>query len=105
MSDALMLSMAWLAACLGMSWLALSLPAHWEQVDGPGEAPQRRLRVLGHAGLLLSLGLCLRVDHVSMVALVWPMLLAVSALLVALLLAWQPRRLRPLARLLARRAA
>jgi hypothetical protein len=54
------------------------------------------LRTLGGLGLLSSLGLCLLADHASMAVLVWVMLLAGGALLIALTLAWKPEALRVL---------
>lgn len=98
--EVLMLGGALLAALLGLAWLALAMDVHWAQVRGMG-VPQppgaaRALRVLGALALAFSLWLCLRVDHVSMAALVWLMALAVAALLVAFTLSWKPRLLAPL---------
>lgn len=96
-ADAAILLAAWLAAWVGMAWLALAMPAHWEQVRG-GEAPSRGaalvLRLIGAAGLLAALALCLAVDHASMAALVWILSLASAAWTVAMLLSWRPRALR-----------
>lgn len=87
------------SALLGFAWLALAMDAHWRQVHLQAELqPGSRgaLRILGCIGLLGSLGLCLRADHASMAVLVWLMLLAGAALIVALTLAWRPRSLRML---------
>ncbi|RRD57092.1 DUF3325 family protein [Comamonadaceae bacterium OH2545_COT-014] len=91
----------------GMAWLALAMEAHWEHVrtDRHQPAAARRLRVLGAAALAASLALCLWADTPGLAALVWPMNLAASALAVALLLAWRPRWLRPLARVAGRAPA
>jgi hypothetical protein len=91
---ALYLMAAAVATLLGFAWLALAMDAHWKQVFGqiePKANTRRVLRVLGGAALLASLGLCLLADRPSMAALVWVMLLALGALVVALALAWRPR--------------
>lgn len=91
--------MAWLAALVGMGWLALSLKAHWRQVaaDRPYGGPAVfTLRLAGAGALFISLLMCLWVDHPSMAALVWVMLLAGAAFSVALLLAWRAHWLAPL---------
>jgi hypothetical protein len=84
-------------AVAGFAWLALAMDAHWAQVhggDAPVRAVRRLLRVLGISGLLASAVLCLQADHPTMAVLVWVMLLAAAALLVALTLTWRPRLLR-----------
>lgn len=95
MSDALMLSLAWISSVAGMAWLALAMNAHWRQIRA-GEPPARLLRVLGVVALSLSLALCLAADHVSMAALVWVMAVTAAALTVALTLTWRPGALVPL---------
>jgi Fe2+ transport system protein FeoA len=81
----------------GMAWLALAMDVHWGQVmHRPAAQASRtraRLRTLGAAALPLSLLACLAADRPSMAVLVWFMLLAGSALAVALALAWKPRLL------------
>ena len=93
-----LLAAAVLAGAAGMGWLALAMDVHWDQVRGKVEQPTpvRRLRMLGTLALVASLLLCLTADHASMAVLVWIMVLAASALGVAMLLAWRPRCLRPL---------
>lgn len=84
---------------IGMACLALAMETHWEQVQG-STSPRcavLRLRVLGICGLAAALALCLRVDHASMAALVWVMVLTASALAVAFALTWRPHWLRALA--------
>lgn len=97
MSSALWLLAAAAAALLGMAWLALAMEVHWEQVMArPASqvpATRRLLRGLGSVALALALGACLVADRPSMAVLVWVMLLAASAVLVAWLLARQPRLL------------
>jgi Protein of unknown function (DUF3325) len=83
---------------IGIAWLALAMEVHWQQVRGPDDTPPRAgvvrtLRVLGYGAIGVSLLICLRVDHVSMAALVWVMALAASALAVAFTLSWRPRAL------------
>ncbi|MBB6563395.1 hypothetical protein HNP48_006115 [Acidovorax soli] len=99
MPDSLLYVVALLANVTGLAWLALSMDVHWEQVRGP--APLTRgtvvlLRWLGAAVVVASLAVCLSVDHGSMASLVWFMVLAGSALTIALTLAWKPRLLAPL---------
>ena len=82
-----------------VAWLAMAMKAHWHQVRGDASPPARGLvllRLLGAAGLLLSLALCLYIDHATMAALVWVMALAGAALCVAFTLSWRPRVLAPL---------
>ncbi|MFV0277425.1 MAG: DUF3325 domain-containing protein [Parahaliea sp.] len=96
MADTATLALALLATFSGMAWLALAKTPHWRQVRGAEAAPGtvRVLRVAGSLALLLSLALCLWADVPSMAALVWIMLLAVSAVAVAFTLSWRPRWLR-----------
>ncbi|MFT3799682.1 MAG: DUF3325 domain-containing protein [Burkholderiaceae bacterium] len=86
-----------LASILGFAWLALAMDGHWHQVYGDAGRPtgwRNILRMFGAAGLLVSAALCFVADHPAMAALVWVMLLAASAPLIALTLAWKPRLLR-----------
>ena len=94
MPDALQLALAFLCSTYGMSLLALAMKVHWQQArgdEGPSAASALTLRGVGASALLLSLWLCLQVDHVSMASLVWVMSLAASAVTVALTLTWRPR--------------
>lgn len=101
-----MSELSWLIAATalalsGMAWLALPMEVHWGQVmHRPAtQAPRTRqlLRGLGALALLLSLLACLMADRPSMAALVWIMLMAGSAVAVALTLSWRPHWLRALA--------
>lgn len=106
MSDAFMLAAALVACTVSLGWLALAMDVHWQQACGrvPRAAGTVRvLRVLGALGLLVSLLLCLAVDHPSMASLVWVMALAGAALTVAFTLSWRPHWLAPLALRLPRR--
>jgi hypothetical protein len=99
MSEGLLLLLAVFCCVLGFAWLALTLEPHWRQVRGDAPLPAAVvpvLRTLGVAALGASLVLCALADHPSMVALVWPMALAVAALVVAFTLAWKPRAFAPL---------
>jgi uncharacterized membrane protein len=99
MRDELMLLGALVSSVAGMGWLALAMDVHWEQVRGKtprSPALTRGLRVLGGLALLVSLVLCLAVDHATMASLVWVMAIAVAALIIALALAWRARWLAPL---------
>ena len=91
MSDSLWLATAAVLNLAGMAGLALSMEAHWQQVAyrsaGEGISTRRLLRALGAAALLLSLQACLTADRPSMAVLVWVMLSAASAVVVAMVLA------------------
>jgi len=79
-----------LTAWLGFACLALSQRRHWHAVTGRGGPPRRLvpgLRVLGAAGLILSLSLALWRDGPSFGSLLWVTSLSLMALLVALVLA------------------
>jgi hypothetical protein len=95
MVEAFWLIVATVLSVSGMAGLALAMDVHWSQVmrRPASEAVGARslLRVLGAVALLLALLACLRADRPSMAALVWVMLLAGGALLIALALAWRPR--------------
>jgi hydrogenase-4 membrane subunit HyfE len=98
MSEALWLCIAALLALAGMAWLALAMGAHWDQVmsrpAAQAEGIRQILRIAGALGLLLSALACLAADRPSMAVLVWFMLLAAGAFLVAFTLSWQPALLR-----------
>lgn len=100
MREALLLMAAWAVCTLAMAWLALAMDAHWHQALGRAHplppARRRALRTAGALGLAASLGLCLLADHPSMAALVWVLLLSVSAASVAFTLSWRPHWLRAL---------
>lgn len=93
----MILSLAAVAALLGFAWLALAMDVHWRQVRGGVDAPHALrivLRALGGIALAVSALLCFLANRPSMAVLVWVMLLAAAAMLVALTLAWGPRLLR-----------
>lgn len=99
MSESLWLTSASASAVVGMGWLALSMDEHWGQVmtrpaDAAHGVRQVALRVLGALALLVSLLACLKADRPSMAALVWVMLLAGCALVIAMTLARWPKALR-----------
>ena len=99
MSEAMLFALALLSGVVGFAWLALTMEPHWRQVRNDGPLPAAAvpvLRILGSIALVASLILCSFADHPSMVALVWPMALAVAALIVAFTFAWRPRVFAPL---------
>jgi hypothetical protein len=100
MSEALWLTAAAALTLAGMGWLALAMEVHWGQVmHRPAEdaaRTRRVLRALGTAALPLSLLTCLMADRPSMAVLVWVMLLAGSAVAIAMALARRPQALRAL---------
>ena len=93
MPDYAMLLIAFVAALAGMGWLALTIDMNYERVRGRRmtltAAMVTRLRMLGALALITSLALCLAVDHASMAALVWVMMLATAALVITFTLAWR----------------
>jgi Protein of unknown function (DUF3325) len=101
MSEVFWLITATVLALSGMAWLSLAMEIHWGQVMHRPATPANRtrqlLRGLGSMAILLSLLACLMADRPSMAVLVWIMLLAGSAVAVALVLSWRPNWLRPLA--------
>lgn len=101
MADVYWLAIAALATLLGMGLLALSLDVHWRQIveakhERASTAPSSRLRSIGAVSLAAALFFCLVADHASMAVLVWVMLLAASAVVIAMLLTWRPQWLHPL---------
>jgi hypothetical protein len=98
MPEAGWLLIAFLFCFFGMAWIALAMEVHWSQVfpTANAQASPFRLgqRLLGIAALLLSLNVCLLADRPSMAALVWVMLLAICAVLVAITLSFKPAWLR-----------
>lgn len=99
MAEWIILSGAVVAALAGCTWLALAMEEHWRQVYET-KAPSRKtallLRLLGSMGLIGSGVLCFLADRPSMALLVWVMLMAISAVLIALTLAWKAKALRAL---------
>ena len=89
----LLLTAATVLCVLGFAWLALAMEVHWKQVrnDQLSASTAKVLRVLGSLSLFISLVLCLFTDHASMASLVWVMLLAAAALIVAFTFTWRPR--------------
>ncbi len=97
----MMLLLAMIVSFAGLALLALSMERHWRQLRATQPLPNptaRLLRMAGSIALASSLTLCLAVDHASMASLVWVMTLAVSAFVLAMLLAWRPDWLAPLIR-------
>lgn len=86
MSEVQFIGLALLVSVGGMMLFALSIEAHWRQLFGqrPRSLALRIcLRVAGAAMLAGSFMLCAAANPVTMAMLVWPMLLAVAAALVA----------------------
>jgi len=96
MADAFLLCAAFACAASGMAFCALAMKVHWQQVRGgaPGPSAVRRLRLRAVAALVGSFALCVLADHISMAVLVWVMMLTVSSVLCALVLAYRPQSLR-----------
>lgn len=96
MTEALWLIAAALAALAGMGWLALTLQTHRKQVLPPGlqQISTRRLKIVGWSFLLLSAVFSFQADHPSMAVLVWIMLQAFAAMMVAMMLSHRPAMLR-----------
>lgn len=100
MSEVFWLITATALSFSGMAWLALAMEVHWDQVmHRPAHevtVTRRGLRALGSGALVLSLLACLAADRPSMAALVWIMLLAGSAVAVAMVLSRRAHWLRPM---------
>lgn len=98
MLDGLLLLGSFVVTLTGFGWLALAMNAHWKQVRKglPSTGTVLVLRMLGSTALFVSLMLCLSVDHASMASLVWVMLLATAAMIIAFTLTLRPRLLTPL---------
>lgn len=99
MPDAPLHALILLLQFTGLGWFALSIERHWRQAGAPhlpGVRRARRLRLRGSIALLLSLLLCLAVDHASIAVLVWVMGLPPCAVGIAMLLATRPAWLAPL---------
>ncbi|GAA3973889.1 DUF3325 domain-containing protein [Allohahella marinimesophila] len=96
MSESLYLLAAFISAFTGMAWLALAMPVHWHQVHEQGKTrpATSAMRGTGSVMLILAGVFCLLADHASMAVLVWFMLLTLSAVLVAWLLARRPALFR-----------
>lgn len=95
----MMLLLAFPCSFVGLALLALAMERHWRQLRATRpltKAAARSMRIAGSGALASSLTLCLAVDHASMASLVWVMTLAVSAFVLAMLLAWRPGWLVPL---------
>jgi len=97
MGESWLLIAAFACTLTGMACCALAMQVHWKQVAGKAPlsaAGVRQLRVRGAVALAGSFVICLVADHVSMAVLVWVMMLSVSAVSLALTLAYRPRALR-----------
>ncbi|MEM6638941.1 MAG: DUF3325 domain-containing protein [Pseudomonadota bacterium] len=91
--------LALLTSAVGLSLLALSQASHWYRVN---KSHTRRpgVRAVGWVLIGASFIVCIARDGVSLAMLIWPMVTATVSVAVALLLAFRPRWLRSLARLL-----
>lgn len=79
-----------LSTALGLGLLAVSMPQHWQQLPARlagRPRPATRLRVAGTTILAGSLVLCLAGGNAAFGVLVWVMELALSASVVAAILA------------------
>ena len=109
MQEALLLPALFLSAYLGFALLALGQARQWRRVSGAPPPDRIRilaLRLLGAAGLALSLTLSLLRDGPSFGSLLWTTTISLAALAIACPLTWRPGLMRPLTRLaLPRRVA
>ncbi|MEM6549228.1 MAG: DUF3325 family protein [Pseudomonadota bacterium] len=98
------------AAWTGFALIALSQERHWKRVGAVARAksasagdlsmpyaPAPSLRIAGGASLAVSLVLCFLRDGASFGAILWVSALTLAALAVALMLAYAPAALSPLA--------
>ncbi|MEM1147644.1 MAG: DUF3325 family protein [Pseudomonadota bacterium] len=88
-----------LACWFGLLLIALSQRRNWRTLglDGAG---MRIARPLGWALLVAAFGLSWLRDGMSFAMLIWPMLIALSAISIALLLAHRPSILRVFAKMI-----
>lgn len=96
----------WLAvgfvACIGAcACLALSQLRHWRTL-GDRTSPPTALGIAGWVLLFAGLIACVVADGGSFAALMWPLMFASSAFLVAMALSYRPQLLLPLARVVRR---
>ena len=96
LAHALLLVAAGTLSLAGCALLALSQTRNWRTVIGQG-APPPVMRRLGWICVGLALVVCVIRDGGSFAALLWPLLLAGGAFAVAMMLAYRPDWLRPLA--------
>lgn len=83
---------------VALALLALTQDKHARAVLGRAvSAGAARCRALGVVGLALSLALAVATRGAAFGCLLWILLWSLNGLVVALLLAWLPRGLRPLA--------
>ena len=95
----LLLTLAAICALGGCAFLALSQGRNWRTVMGKGQA-SGLTRPLGWTLIGVSLVPCIIRDGASFAALLWPLLLAAASVTVALLLAYAPSGLKPIASVL-----
>lgn len=103
MADGVLTAAALAAIYLSFALLALSQEGHWAAVAGAGSASAaslRRARRGGAAGLALGCMLCLAGNGAAFGTLLAVLLLGAGAMGVAFTLAWKPRWLRAVARML-----
>lgn len=88
---------------IGAALLALSQDKHWRVVTGSAPKSSRRLaRQIGWGIAILILPLCIARDGASFGALLWPLILQLSAVGIAIIIATNPAWLKPLSIVLQR---
>ena len=94
----MLLILAFMCSLVGCAYLAISQDRNFRLVqdDANRRAPSRKLRPLGFVLLFLALCGCLLRDGVSFAALLWPLMLGISAVVVAQILSFRPAFLKPL---------
>ncbi|MEO0462880.1 MAG: DUF3325 family protein [Pseudomonadota bacterium] len=97
-----LLAVAYSLCVLGCTLLALSQARHWQAIVKDRKSKPPRIAGLGWGLVLLSLLPCLLRDGSSFAALLWPLVFAASAMSVAMLLAFRPYSLKPLAAFISR---
>ena len=98
------LSIAATLSLVGFAFLALSQDKHWRTVtSAKGSAPSKTLvRSSGWTLVFIALVPCIIRDGGAFAALLWPLLLTVCAFSIAMLIAYRPQWLKPIASLLLR---
>lgn len=95
---ALYLLLAVFTSTIGMGWLALSQTRNWRKVTTApaSEGVILRLRIGGWIWVIGALVFCALRDGGSFAALLWPLLLGLAAINVAMALSYRPTFLRAL---------
>ena len=91
-----LLVLAYTICLLGCALLALSQTRHWRAVLNNRRADPPKVAKIGWLLVFTSLVPCVLRDGWSFAALLWPLIFAVSAMTIAMMLTYRPAALRVL---------